>query len=175
MKTHGTIVALSTLTVGIIIGSATGGGLLHQLVFLSLWVTVALPVLILTAPSLLRCLKHKERTEFLNWFSSTGAVGVLAILGFTIGGVAIFHYRENEVRRFVEEMLPLLDAYKAENGQFPLELSALSTQRMPYYFRKAKCGYHSDGKDFRFYYENPDAIMGGVLLTHRHRTWSVAD
>jgi len=103
------------------------------------------------------------------------AACVLAILGFTLGGMAIFHYREAEVRSFVDEALPLLDTHKKEHGYFPKEIREVTDRNLPFHFRDFRRGYSSDGATFTFYYENLDSIMGGLMLTNSHRTWSVAD
>lgn len=167
------ILALA-LGIGGALGSLMGGGFIHTIMarFLCIW--IAGPAAILLAVTGIERLRHHDQPRAMSGFMMGCAALVLAILGFTGGGVTAFQYRETEMRNFVTQVLPLLDAHKKKAGSFPGHIEEVTDLSLPYYLR-SRGHYTSDGVTFTFYYENPDSIMSGLMLTDSHRTWSRAD
>ncbi|MCP5531779.1 MAG: hypothetical protein H7A48_01250 [Akkermansiaceae bacterium] len=162
------------LGVGVALGALMGGGFIHTIIarFLCIW--IAAPAAILLMVTGIEKLRHRDQARGMSSFM-VGCAGIaLTILGFTGGGAAAFQYRESEVRTFVAQVVPLLDAHKKTTGSYPLHLDEVTDQRLPHYL-KGSGRYTSDGDTFTFYYENPDSIMSGLMLTDSHRTWSRAD
>ncbi len=174
MKIHKLALLVLALGVGGVFGALMGGGFIHTIIarFLCIW--IAAPAVILLTVSGIKRLRHRDQPRAMSGFMVGYTALALATLGFTGGGMAIFHYRESEVRRFVKQVLPLVDAHKKLAGTYPRNLEEVTDQSLPYYLR-GRGRYTSDGTTFTFYYENPDSIMGGLMLTDSHRTWSRAD
>jgi hypothetical protein len=159
---------------GAALGALMGGGFIHTIIarFLCIW--IAVPALILLAIGGILRFLHRDQPQAMSGFMVGCAAIALSISGFTGTGAAAFHYRESEVRGFVTQVLPLLDAHKKKTGSYPLHLEEVTDKRLPYYL-KGSGRYTSDGTSFTFYYENPDSIMAGLMLTDSHRRWSIAD
>lgn len=160
--------------IGAALGALMGGGFIHTIIarFLCIW--IAAPAVILLAVTGIERLRHRDQPRAMSSFMMGCAAIALTILGFTGGGAAAFQYREFEVRGFVAQVLPLLDAHKKRTGSYPSHLEEVTDQRIPYYL-KGSDRYTSDGTSFTIYYENADSIMSGLMLTDSHRRWSRAD
>lgn len=162
------------LGIGAVLGTLMGGGFIHTIIarFLCIW--IAAPAVILLIVTAIVRMRHHDQPRCMNGFMMGCAAIALAILGFTGGGAAVFQYRESEVKSFVTGVLPLLDAHKKKTGFYPRQLEEVTDKRLPYYLNK--CGrYTSDGNTFTFYYENPDSMISGLMLTDSNRNWSRAD
>ena len=159
---------------GGIIGALIGGGMMHTMIadLLCLW--IAAPALIVLSFMVIERFQHRGQPSATSGLMMGCAALAMLVLGFTGGGTAVFQYREAEVRRFVSEVLPLLDAHKQKSGSYPQNLREVTDKRLPYYLR-GRGRYNSNGDTFSFYYENPDAIMVGLMLTDSHRAWRIAD
>lgn len=70
--------------------------------------------------------------------------------------------------------MPKLDAYKQRFGRYPSALSEVTGKDLPYYL-EGRGRYSSDGTQFTFYYEPPDSVISGLILTDTHRRWMRAD
>ena len=171
---RGVLAFVLFLGIGIAIGVVTGGGFIHLLISYAIGVFFVLPALVVLVFAF-AFVGRKDRVQLMDGFGRALARFVSVALGFVLGGVAIFQCGEVEVRSFVDEVLPLLDEHKKEFGRFPKDIGEVTDRSLPYCFRDADRGYRSDGATFTFYYENPDSIMGGLMLTDSHRSWSVAD
>jgi len=164
----------SFLGLGILIGSFSGGGMLHAIIALFFVLFVGFPLLIILCLDLVDCWRKRDQVSFAEMLFSARLGILLVVLGFSVGGLAILHYRKAEMERFVEEILPALDAHEKEFGRYPKDLREVSDAARPYYFREGR-SFWSDGVSFHFYYEPPGSFMGGLMLSDDHRTWSVAD
>ncbi len=115
-------------------------------------------------------------------FCGAGVVGSLVIAAFFISAVlvyeAIFRYRRYDVENFVEETIPLLDAYREEFGRYPSTLQEVTDRELPYYFQNRRPfdpPYSSGASGFTFSYMPPDHMISGLMLTSSNRQWSRAD
>lgn len=121
--------------------------------------------------------KGREKNSSSDDLRMPVLIGILAI-SFVLGREGVSRFRTYEVRNFVEKTVPLLDAYKSKHGVFPPDLDEVTNRDLPYYFRNEKPSYQpyrSDGRGFTFYYETSESIMGGLMLSSSHRSWSVVD
>ena len=162
------------IVIGAALGALMGGGFIHTIIaqFLCLW--IAAPALILLAITGIERLRHRDRPRATSGSIIACAAVALSIFGFTGGGAAAFHYRESEMRGFVTQVLPLIDAHKQKTGLYPLKLQEVTDKKLPYHLRGSG-RYTSDGTSFTFYYTNAGSIMSGLMLTDSHRRWSRAD
>ena len=174
MKIRSLALLTSILGIGAAIGALIGGGFIHTIIaqFLCIW--VAAPALILLAITGIERLRRRDQPRAMRGFMMGCVAIALGILGFTGGGASAFHYRESEMRSFVTQVLPLLDAHKEKSGSYPRNLEEVTDKRLPYYLKRSG-RYTSDGATFTFYYENPDSMISGLMLSDSHRTWSRAD
>ena len=160
--------------IGAALGALMGGGFIHTIIAQLLCMWIAAPSLILLAIAGIERLLHRGQPRAIKGFMIGCASVALTIFAFTGAGTAAFHYRESEVRNFVTQVLPLLDAHKKKTGSYPHQLQEVTDKRLPYHL-KGSGRYTSDDTSFTFYYENADTIMSGLMLTDSHRRWSRAD
>ena len=159
---------------GCFAGVVMGGGFMHYLFSFVLGILIGIPVVLVLIFTLLARSKRNGSRKGRGGIA-IGAVSYIVFSGvFYASGSYIFMRREAEVHSYVDAVLPLLDAYKTENGRYPERLDEVTGLQLPYYF-KDKQAYSSKGGSFTFYYETPDSIMGGMMLTDKHRSWSIAD
>ena len=173
MKTRA-VTILVCLVIGMIAGILTGGGFIHHLLSLLLGVYLGIPLLVISLIAIGVSLKKDRDGDSANRGSNFFVCYLTLIGAFYLAGKGIFAYREHEVREFVTSTLPLLDDYRSTQGRYPKTLLEIGIEDQPYYFGGLR-GYSSDGHSFTFYYEDPDSIMGGLMLTNRHREWQIAD
>jgi len=123
-------------------------------------------------------MERPERSELaaLSAVATTGVLGVLeaGALGFSGSGPAILHFRDADLKEFIDDTIPKLDDYKTQFGHYPSSLSEVTKKNLPYYL-KDRGGYSSNGTQFAFYYEPPDSVISGLMLTDTHRRWMRAD
>ena len=174
MRMRGAITLGFALLAGALVGGLVGGGFLHTLFAQLLCMWLLPPLLITLVVCIGDRLRKGHRSDLLSGFALGLTAIVLCILGFASAGPAVFYLRESEVRSFVEDTLPKLDAHKKQFGQYPTNLAEVTKVSLPYHLR-GRGRYTSDGTSFTFYYENADSIMSGLMLTDTHRRWSRAD
>ena len=150
MKIRKLALLVLALGVGGAFGALMGGGFIHTIVARFLCMFIAAPAVILLTVTGIERLRHRDRPRAMSSFMVGCAVIALGILGFTVGGTAIFHYRQSDVRRLVEQVLPLMDAHKKQAGAYPRSLEEVTDQNPPYYLR-GRGRYTSDGASFTFY------------------------
>jgi hypothetical protein len=165
---------LACVALGTALGILTGGGFIHAVLSMLLGGYIGFPLLVVVLISIGVAIKRHSGSGFLSG-ASLFLVCYLTLIGaFYLGGKGIFEYRERAVKEFVISTLPMLEAHKAKRGAYPESLQEVGIRDQPYYFR-GRHGYTSDGKSFTFYYEDPNAIMGGMMFTNQHRQWQLAD
>ena len=174
MKIRKLVLLAFSLGIGSAIGALMGGGFIHTILYRFLCMFIAAPSLIMLTLTGIQRLRHRDQSSVMGGFAVGCAALAIAILGFTGGGAAMFHYRESEVRQFVEQVLPLLDAHKKKSGAYPRSLEEVTDKRLPHYMKGRDC-YTSNGATFTFYYVSPDEMNSGLMLTDSDRKWSRAD
>jgi hypothetical protein len=174
MKIHILAPIAQSLGFGSALGILMGGGFIHTILFRFLCMFIAVPALIMLIVTVIERVRHRDRSTVMSGFTVGCATVVVAILGFTGGGAAIFRYRESEVTRFVDQVLPLLDAHKRKSGVYPRSLREVTDKRLPRHMNEQGC-YTSNGATFTFYYGSPDEMVSGLMLTDSDRRWIRAD
>jgi hypothetical protein len=174
MKTRNLALPAVSLAIGGTLGALMGGGFIHGMLSYILCKFIGIPVLIILAITGIQCLLHRGRPSVLPGLALGCATLSMAILGFAGGGVAMARYRESDVRRFVEQVLPLLDSHKMKHGAYPQSLEEVTDKRLPHYL-KGPNHYTSNGATFTFYYEGANSVISGLMLTDSHRKWCRAD
>lgn len=175
MKLSSAMLLTGALLFGSLFGAGLGGGFIHSVIAMFLGVFVFIPAAAALAIGLIAGFRKNERPKAVSGFSVLCVACLLGVMAFTFAGTALLKYRENDVRFFVRETLPLLDGYQAQHGRYPARLEEVTERKIPYYFRVRRGGYTSDGKTFSFYYESPDQMISGLMLSNHHRTWVRAD
>jgi hypothetical protein len=174
MKVRNLALLALLLGIGSVFGALIGGGFIHTIIARLLFVLVAAPALIFLTVTGIARLRQRDQPRVVSGFMVGCAALAAAILGFMGGGAAMFHYRESEVRQFVEQVLPLLDAHKKKSGAYPRSLEEVTDKSLPHYMKGRDC-YTSNGATFTFYYVSPDGMISGLMLTDSDRKWSRAD
>lgn len=174
MKIHNSGILVLSLGVGSALGMLMGGGFIHTILSRFLCLFIAAPALIMLILTVLDRLLRRDRPTVMSEFAVSCATVAVAILGFTGGGEAMHRYRESEVRQFVDQVLPLLDAHRKKSGIYPRSLRDVTDKKLPRYMDERDC-YTSTGASFTFYYESPDDWISGKMLTDSDRRWSTAD
>jgi hypothetical protein len=174
MKIHILAPIALSLGVGGALGMLMGGGFIHTILSRFLCLFIAAPALIMLILTVIDRLRRRDRPTVMSEFAVSCATVAVAILGFTGGGAAMHRYRESEVRQFVDQVLPLLDAHKKKSGIYPRSLREVTDKRLPRYMDERDC-YTSTGASFTFYYDSPDEMISGLMLTASDRRWSRAD
>jgi hypothetical protein len=92
--------------------------------------------------------------------------GSLALSWGTGNGIRMS--RESATREEVARMIAALDQIKSNTGAYPTELPAALTQKSSWAF---PIGYSSDGKVFRFGYDDTAGMMDGYEFNSEERVW----
>ena len=92
---------------------------------------------------------------------------LMFVLSFLVG-TGVHQWRKNGVENYVEDCVPVLDAYKVRTGSFPKSLDEAGLPPPPEWIKN---GYDSDGSSFRFHYEDPAAMIGGYSFESIERRW----
>jgi len=152
----------------ILIGRGSFAG---QLIALGIAVYLGLPILIASALSFI----PRQRSRILAVLSRValwaGLVALSAAVSLPIGAM-VLRSDVATAKRYCEDLVPGLDAYKRAHGRYPKAIDTFTvpagTPRLlrPYPF------YTSDGASFSFWFANPGGLMDGCAYDSNHREWS---
>jgi hypothetical protein len=102
------------------------------------------------------------------------AIGSSVAVSFLVGKLA-YYYDIKNIRRFVEEAVPVLDLYYEDNGEFPVSLTSVTLDRKkPKLLKYSRTRKKGNG-EFSFYYTDPAGMMDGYGFGSREREWFYAD
>jgi len=125
----------------------------------------------------------KQKTALRKFPVFWGAVvGVLlsivlgsSVLSWPVGSV-VGRQDIARAKRFCDELVPLLDAYEAEHGQYPESLAELNHgRRRPLLLRQQPSFYDSNGETFRFGFVDPAGFLNGFEFSSKNRRWVACD
>ena len=125
---------------------------------------IVLTVLITIALLKKKGVSKKLKTAVAIWCVCLGALGLSYGLGLGLQSL-----RDSATRDYVTEMMSALDQIKTKEGSYPTALpSSLSIQGS---FLRYPVFYSSDGKTFRFAYDDPTELMFAFEINSSDRVW----
>ena len=149
------------------------GSFLHIVAVLMTLVYVALPACLVAAVAWLLRRRHHRLAAVARGFSMVAIVaGSTVISGFL--GVVVAKHDVARAQQHCEALLPALDRYHAQHGQYPATLALVGAPRPPWLLRDGTY-YRSDGATFAFSFTDPAAMMGGFRLDAAERQWQYED
>jgi len=162
----GASVALNAGLIVIGRGSFTG-----QFIALAIAIYLGLPVLIASALSFIPRKRSPTLAALSRVALCAGLVALSAAVSLPIGTL-VLRRDIAAAKRYCEDLVPGLDAYKRAHGHYPKAIDTVTvpagTPRLlrPYPF------YTSDGASFSFWFANPGGLMDGCAYDSNHREWS---
>jgi len=166
---HGQIYACaSILLFGVILG------LIFQNMFLSLIFYVAatfalVPSLICLMVFFAKALTQKTATPQLKSAAILWIVCLISVVLVYASGSFALAIRTDATQKYVGRIMPILDEIKSQSGAFPTKLPKQAGSEKTYLAYNV--GYWSDGKDFRFSYDDGTGMMDGYELNSTERKW----
>jgi hypothetical protein len=157
-----------------LMGVATGiyfqGSWLQQVLSLAAAIYVLAPAFLVLAVLVFgKFLKRDPlgrglKTAVLLWLLCAGSLA----LSYG-GGTGIRLWRANATRSYVAQVMPLLDEMKGKTGAYPEVLpDSLNAKASVWSYA---ISYSSDGKTFRFAYDDSAGLMNAYELYSSERVW----
>lgn len=146
------------------------------------WLIVIAPVIYLGAPLALflniwLIIGLKRDSEIPNGLKKTFSISVIigGSLLLSLGtGTAIHYWEIREARNYVATIVPKLDQYMKEHGQYPTALSAIEASAPPKLLSDAH-SYTAEFNSFRFEYWDTAGMMDGYYFDSATRRWNYFD
>lgn len=142
---------------------------------------VAVPLFALAGVALVitAIVASKQKTALRTFPVFWGAVvGVLLslVVGSSVlswpAGYAVGRRDIARAKRFCNELVPLLDAYRTEHGQYPESLAELNHgRRPPLLLRREPSFYDSNRETFRFGFVDPAGFLNGFEFSSKNGRW----
>jgi hypothetical protein len=141
------------------------------MIALAIAVYLGLPILIASALSLI----PRQRSRILAMLSRValwaGLVALSAAVSMPIGAV-VLRRDIAAAKRYCEDLVPDLDAYKRAHGRYPEGIDAVTAPtRAPRLLRPFPF-YTSNGESFSFSFPNPGGMMNFFAYDSKRREWS---
>ena len=163
---------------GSLLGYFAGGGFFHVIIGYYLFLPLGGLCLLFYFLGTLEDRKQEKRKNPEGKAVAKSLLIAAFVLSVVLTGEGISNYRRYDVENFVEETIPLLDAYREEFGRYPSKLQEVTDRELPYYFQNRRPfdpPYSSGASGFTFSYMPPDHMISGLMLTSSNRQWSRAD
>jgi hypothetical protein len=96
-------------------------------------------------------------------------VGGSLVLSLSLGRF-LHQYEIRATRQYVTNIVPMLEEYRREHGQYPESLAAFPELPPPRLLRGAH-GYHAVDDGFRFEFWDPAGVMDGYCFDSSTREW----
>ena len=164
--------AIAAAVISIIFGVLLKGTFEHWIIVMASGIYVGAPLALFLVIWLLIELKRKGlisnglRIAFL----VSVIIGGSLLLSLGVG-TAIHHWEIRAAKNFVTTMVPKLDQYRKDHGQYPATLAALGSLSPPKLLKHAH-GYTTDGENFRFEYWDSAGMMDGYYFDSTSRKWN---
>jgi hypothetical protein len=166
-------VALTAL-IGAIVGLAMQGSFMQQIVALGIVVWVLGPLaLFLVLAGLMTLRRDGDHGWLANvglfWFYSFLAIAVSMLVGDWVN-----RYQVHAAKTYVDEALPVLDAFHEDQGHYPETLAEAGLESPPKLLREPG-GYTGTVHTFRFELWDPSKLMSGQQIVGDDREWRAFD
>ena len=120
-----------------------------------------------------RIAAHFKPTHFFS------RICIALVIVFTFCFLSIFTGNmilDNDIKRakrFCESLVPLLDAYQKENGEYPVGINnILPLNSKPLMLVRSRNFYYNrEGDSFSFSFSDPGGVMNGWAYSGKHKEW----
>lgn len=169
-KTSRWLGSLGIPLLGVFSGMFFQGSFMHQVLLIVGAFYALIPFfVVLTASALIALFKRKT---IGNGLKQAAFIWCICASSFALSygiGNGIRFLRENATRDYVALTISVLDDIKTKSGAYPKELPpALVEKASPWGY---PAFYSSDGKTFRFAYDDTAGMMDGYELNSGERIW----
>ncbi|MDB4384782.1 hypothetical protein N9Z12_01895 [Opitutaceae bacterium] len=156
---------------GILSGLLLQGSLLHILLLMIPVVWVVGPLGIACGVAVLVARLRGKKNSRSMYRTIMALVAYLIFTGVSLStGSSFHHLKEHQIFAYVEEALPLVDAFYAEKGHYPSTLQECGVPSSPFLVGKS-LSYSGRDQDFSFIYIDNQSFMGGLLFNSGGREW----
>ncbi|HUT54686.1 MAG TPA: hypothetical protein VM658_14945 [bacterium] len=113
---------------------------------------------------------HRARWIATIAFALLSAV-VIQMVSFPVGKFIVVKDVQH-AKEFCESLVPSLDTYKKQHGNYPTDLDALISKdtKLPWLLRPHKF-YSSDGENFSFSFSDPESMFDLYGYSNEKREW----
>ena len=147
------------------------GSFAGQLIALGIAVYLGLPILIASALSFI----PRQRSRILAVLARValwaGLVALSAAVSLPIGAM-VLRSDVATAKRYCEDLVPGLDAYKRAHGRYPEKIDAVNVPGGTPRLLRLYPFYSSDGESFSFSFSNPGALMNWYAYDSKRGKWS---
>ncbi len=167
-------VAITTL-IGAVVGLSMQGSLVQQILALGLVVWVLGPAALFLVIAGLMMMRRDEAER--GWLVKLSVIWVFSFLTVAVSMVVgdwVNRYQVHQTRSYVEEALPVLDAFHEKSGRYPETLGEAGLDTPPKLLRE-KGEYSGVAHTFRFEYWDPAGLMNAYELVGDDREWRAFD
>ena len=164
-----------TTAVGTVVGLIMQGSFLQQIVALGLvvWVLGPAAFFLVVAGSMMMRRDEAER----GWLVKLSVIWVFSFLTVAVSmavGDWVNRYQVHQTRSYVQEALPVLDAFHEKSGRYPATLGEAGLHIPPKLLRE-RGEYSGVAHTFRFEYWDPAGLMNAYELVGDDREWRAFD
>jgi hypothetical protein len=166
---------IAAAVIAIISGVLLKGTFGHWLIVMASGIYLGVPLAIFLGVWLIIGLKRDSEIPIglkKTFFASVIVGGSLLLSLGT--GTAIHYWKIREARNYVATMVPKLDQYREEHGEYPATLSAVEAVTPPKLLGDAH-SYTADSNSFRFEYWDAAGMMDGYYFDSTTRRWNYFD
>lgn len=167
--------AIAAAVIAIISGVLLKGTFGHWFIVMASGIYLGAPLAVFLGVWLIIGLKRDSGipTGLMKTFFASLIVGGSLLLSLGTG-TAIHYWEIREARNYVATMVPKLDQYRREHGEYPATLSALEESAPPKLLSDAH-SYTANSNSFRFEYWDAARMMDGYYFDSTTRRWNYFD
>ena len=114
--------------------------------------------------------KRINHSSLFHGLKILGAAVLFSVMSLVVGE-GVGHAKREQRKEFVQRAVPLVDAYHASHGNYPIFLNEVSDVEIPFLVG-SDLSYSSNGERFEFVYFDNQSLMGGLLYSSSTRKWS---
>jgi len=120
-----------------------------------------------------RIIVHFKPTQLFSRICIALAI-VLAFCFLSIfTGNIVLDFDIQQTKSFCEHLVPLLNAYQKENGEYPASLNKIlpKDKKLPMIVRSDNFYYNREGDSFSFSFSDPGGMMNGWAYSAKRKEW----
>ena len=120
-----------------------------------------------------RIVIHFKAVQFIGRIFTALAIVLLFVFLSIFSGNMVLEYDIRKAKVFCENLVPLLEAYKEENEQYPASVRKVlpKNQKLPLVLKDGNFVYSCYEGTFSFSFSDPGGFMNGWLYSGKDNTW----